>query len=251
LKSLAEWESHIERQYQRRHLEYLHLDREKQINDNWEGVDWVYKQLADIISSGDKQKLKKAGEGFKNISRLTRPYFLEKYLTYEAYSQGDSEMMALRKELLDKIIKEEQVDRWLGWHRGEKEQVYREPGKEAGISVLTLDTAGYHPEDKNFRYYQDYTGKELKGILGSPDLKHSGGVTCAAVSPDGRYIISGSEDHTLKLWDMETGPCIKTIPLPWIPREIKPAPHQPGLFATANANGTVTLFDFSEIIGKH
>jgi hypothetical protein len=32
--------------------------------------------------------------------------------------------------------------------------------------------------------------------------------------------------------------------------EIKPAPHQPGLFAAANANGTVTLFDISEIIGK-
>ena len=35
LKSLAEWESYIDRQDQRRHLEYLRLDREKQISKPW------------------------------------------------------------------------------------------------------------------------------------------------------------------------------------------------------------------------
>lgn len=177
-------------------------------------------------------KLKTAGEGFKNIARLSRPYFLEKYLKYDEFSDGNSDMIFLRRKILNKVIKEEQVI-------------------EAGESVLTLDTAGYHPEDKNFKYYQKYSGKELMGFLGSPNLKHSGAVTCVDVSPDGIYIISGSIDNTLKLWDLETGQCIKTIPLPWIPMEIKPAPHKPGLFATANANGTVTLFDFSEIFGKH
>ena len=154
-------------------------------------------------------------------------------------------MMTLRKELLDRIIKQEPLDRWFSRHRVEKE-----PMLEVEASVLTLDSKAYHPEDKNFKYYQGYSGKELIGFLGSPNLKHSFAVTCAAVSPDGRYMVSGSDDNTLKLWDLETGQCIKTIPLSWIPMEIKPAPHQSGLFATANANGTVTLFDFSEIIGK-
>ncbi|UCH93264.1 MAG: hypothetical protein JSV88_23705 [Candidatus Aminicenantes bacterium] len=381
LKSLAEWESYIDRQYQRQHLEYLQLDREKQIEENWDAVDWVYRYLSGIILCKDKQKIKTAVREFKNISRLCRPYFLEKYLTYEAYWQGDSEMTALRKELLDGIIKAGQVDQWLSRHREKEEQVYREavkePVLEAVVGVLTLDSREYHPEDKNFQYYQEYSGKELIGFLGSPNLRHSGVVTCVDVSPDGKWIISGSDDktlklwdvesgkevrtfkghnsyvnsvafipqgnlilsgsidktmklwdlhtgeeirtfkghsdtvrsvvfsprgnvilsgsddmtmklwdlktgkeiltfkghnasvncvafspegnyilsgsdeHTLKLWDMETGQCLKTIPLLWMPREIKPAPHQPGLFATANANGTVTLFDFTQIIGKH
>jgi hypothetical protein len=53
----------------------------------------------------------------------------------------------------------------------------------------------------------------------------------------------------LKLWDAATGRCIKTIPLLWIPLDIKDMPGKPGIFATANANGTVTLFDFREVLG--
>jgi hypothetical protein len=34
----------------------------------------------------------------------------------------------------------------------------------------------------------------------------------------------------------------------WIPVEIKENPCQPGCFATANLNGTITFFDFREIL---
>ena len=215
IKSLVELESYIDRHYRRQKLEFLHRDIEREINDNWDAVDWVYRHLLDIILKGDKQKLNTAIQGYKNIARLCRPYFLEKYLTYEAYSDGDSEMMALRKELLDNTIKQEQVDRWLDRHRVEKEQatreVEKEPVIEAGGSVLTLDTARYHPEDKNFKYYQEYTGKELMGFLGSPNLKHSMEINCVALSSNGKFIISGSNDHTIKLWDIFTGKEVQTF----------------------------------------
>jgi WD40 repeat protein/energy-coupling factor transporter ATP-binding protein EcfA2 len=34
---------------------------------------------------------------------------------------------------------------------------------------------------------------------------HSGNVSCVAISPDGRTIATGSEDHLVKLWDANTG----------------------------------------------
>ncbi|KAG9034307.1 hypothetical protein FRB95_013465, partial [Tulasnella sp. JGI-2019a] len=38
--------------------------------------------------------------------------------------------------------------------------------------------------------------------------KHSGGVNCVAICADGVTIVSGSEDHTLHLWDARTGAAI-------------------------------------------
>ncbi|MDJ0576883.1 MAG: NB-ARC domain-containing protein [Xenococcaceae cyanobacterium MO_234.B1] len=40
---------------------------------------------------------------------------------------------------------------------------------------------------------------------------HSGGVMSLAWHPDGRKVLSGSDDHTLKLWDGQTGTCLRTF----------------------------------------
>ena len=34
---------------------------------------------------------------------------------------------------------------------------------------------------------------------------HSGWVTSVAISADGKRVVSGSEDETVKIWDGETG----------------------------------------------
>ena len=36
-------------------------------------------------------------------------------------------------------------------------------------------------------------------------------VNCVAISPDGRRVVSASEDNTLKVWDIETGECVATL----------------------------------------
>ena len=40
---------------------------------------------------------------------------------------------------------------------------------------------------------------------------HSGCVTSCVVLPDGRRALSGSDDKTLKLWDLESGACLRTL----------------------------------------
>ena len=40
---------------------------------------------------------------------------------------------------------------------------------------------------------------------------HSGGVSSVAIAPDGRTALSGSDDRTLKLWDLATGKELRTF----------------------------------------
>gem|GEM_PF-1685194 len=40
---------------------------------------------------------------------------------------------------------------------------------------------------------------------------HEKAVNSIAVSPDGKYLISGSEDNTVKIWDIKSGRCMKSV----------------------------------------
>jgi WD40 repeat protein len=40
---------------------------------------------------------------------------------------------------------------------------------------------------------------------------HTGAVLSVAISVDGRFLASGDEDQAIKVWDMETGVCLKTL----------------------------------------
>ena len=49
-------------------------------------------------------------------------------------------------------------------------------------------------------------GKYIKTLKG-----HSGAVLSVCFSYDGKYLISGSGDNTLKVWNVETGKCVQTL----------------------------------------
>ncbi len=115
-----------------------------------------------------------------------------------------------------------------------------------------------YTRDKNFAYYRENIhtanpgggGKELVGFFGSSNLKHDGAILGCAFSPDGKMVVSASDDTSLKLWETKSGRIIKSLDLPWTPVfiSISPKNTNPDLVITANRNGTLTLFDFSDFL---
>jgi WD40 repeat protein len=53
-----------------------------------------------------------------------------------------------------------------------------------------------------------FSGEEPHLLYG-----HARAVTSVAVSPDGKWIASGSDDDTIRLWPMPDGPPLHTLPL--------------------------------------
>ena len=40
---------------------------------------------------------------------------------------------------------------------------------------------------------------------------HTGGVWAVAVTPDGRQVVSGASDKTLRVWDLASGETVRTL----------------------------------------
>jgi WD40 repeat protein/serine/threonine protein kinase len=84
----------------------------------------------------------------------------------------------------------------------------------AGKERIQLKTEGWCPATvlsptgetlavcvaKSIKLWAVATGKELVQFQG-----HTGDVSCAAFSPDGKSVVSGSIDRTVKLWEVATG----------------------------------------------
>ena len=51
-------------------------------------------------------------------------------------------------------------------------------------------------------------GNAFPGLFVQPLVtyqSHTGAVTSVAFSPDGRYVLTGSADHTARLWESQSG----------------------------------------------
>ncbi|KAM6041536.1 WD repeat-containing protein 18 [Chlamydotis macqueenii] len=93
---------------------------------------------------------------------------------------------------------------------------------DVGIMAVTLDLCEYHmfcggmdgsifqvdlcawpvQRDRTFQTEQE-NGKVFKG--------HRNQVTCLSVSTDGSLLLSGSHDETVRLWDIQSKQCLKTM----------------------------------------
>jgi len=50
------------------------------------------------------------------------------------------------------------------------------------------------------------TGTEVRTLAG-----HTESVRLVSISSDGSYVVSGSSDNTVKIWDMATGTEVRTL----------------------------------------
>src|SRR5262249_26522761 len=80
--------------------------------------------------------------------------------------------------------------RTLEGHNGDVYAVAFSPKDDGGL----VASAG---EDSAVKIWDSHTGKVVRSFRG-----HTGLVTSLAFSPDGRLLVSGSRDHTVKVWDM-------------------------------------------------
>jgi len=199
---LAELEWQITKSFQSILIEKLRAPTRKIIRENRPASDWLYTYLKEVVRSPDKERLRRAIGRLEPAIKLSRETFAEEYLDHEAFGAGDAEIVELRRGWLKNLVQRDLADRWLAEHEN-----FRLKREDIAIydNVLQLDSAGYHPEDKNFAYYKNLIGPELIGFFGSPNLRHGGSVLSLAFSPAGNYLVSGSDDHTLRLWEFGSG----------------------------------------------
>ncbi len=110
-----------------------------------------------------------------------------------------------------------------------------------GLTLLFQATQCVIPTDPEFTVAHKMISWWSSGF-GQP-LRHSGGVNCVCISPNGEIIATGAQDQTLKLWDAHTGmPLLK----PFVhDHHVQVAAFHPtgDLILTATYDGVVSLWD--------
>ncbi|XP_051957105.1 LOW QUALITY PROTEIN: striatin-like [Xyrauchen texanus] len=72
------------------------------------------------------------------------------------------------------------------------------------LSHPTLPITITAQEDRHIRFFDNNTGKLVHSMVA-----HLDAVTCLAVDPNGLYLMSGSHDCSVRLWNMESKTCIQ------------------------------------------
>ena len=62
----------------------------------------------------------------------------------------------------------------------------------------------------NFKSFDIYSYIIIMNIF-QIYLGHTDMVRCVSVDPSGQWLVSGSDDHSVRVWEVSTGRCMKTL----------------------------------------
>ncbi|MCZ6572509.1 MAG: serine/threonine protein kinase, partial [Planctomycetota bacterium] len=84
-------------------------------------------------------------------------------------------------------------------------------GKSGGVHCVVFSPDGAWivaggEEDSTGRIWNAFNGQPVATLAG-----HEASVTSIACTPDRKYVVSGSDDHTVRIWDTQTGKCLKVL----------------------------------------
>ena len=75
-----------------------------------------------------------------------------------------------------------------------------------GRLVLTANPDGSRSADLSLHLLDGATGKEIRPLAGQTNQ-----ATTAAISPDGRFGLTGSDENVVRLWDLQTGRVLRRL----------------------------------------
>ncbi|XP_071833496.1 striatin-3-like [Apostichopus japonicus] len=74
------------------------------------------------------------------------------------------------------------------------------------VSHPTLPITITAHEDRHIRFFDNTSGKMVHSMVA-----HLDAVTCLAVDPNGLYLLSGSHDCSIRLWNLDSKTCVQEI----------------------------------------
>ncbi|KAF5283998.1 hypothetical protein FQR65_LT13632 [Abscondita terminalis] len=90
------------------------------------------------------------------------------------------------------------------------------------------------PSPKNLQPFPTFLAIEYKG--------HSDMIRCIDTDKTGQYLVTGSDDESVKIWEVNTGRCLKTIETDAVVRSVKWCPNSAlSLILVASGNKVILL----------
>lgn len=90
------------------------------------------------------------------------------------------------------------------------------------------------PSPKNLQPFPTFLAIEYKG--------HDDMIRCIDTDKTGQYLVSGSDDSTVKIWEVNTGRCLKTVETEDVVRSVKWCPNSAlSLILIASGNKVILL----------
>ncbi len=136
-------------------------------------------------------------ESFVNSDEIN---ILVVFVTLAYYLDDENFLDKAIKKLAEALIQPKNIEEFLS----NQDWVKRMVLSEAVLSKLAQEILFSHPQFiKNFLEKMEIVNNVLRG--------HESGVLCVAITPDGKKIVSGSRDKTIRIWDLETGKELKVL----------------------------------------